>query len=91
MKKLVLYYVGFLLLLDLGWATFISYFGGSLLSIFGSVGQIGAQNTTDLSHVGGVLLFVFALLQSFVFDFVITIFLIVGFVFYAVLFGGAKR
>ena len=87
MKKIVLGYLAILAILDLCWAFLISQFGASLISVFGSIGNVSSQNTEKLSHLGGGALFFIGLFQSFCFDFIFTIALFMAFVLYSVFFG----
>jgi hypothetical protein len=86
MKKLVLCYLAILAVLDLCWALLVSNFGAALISAFGSIGNVSSQNTAQLSHLGGVALFFIGLFQSFVFDFIGTIALIMAFILYSTFF-----
>ncbi len=86
MKKLVLYYIAILAVLDLVWALLVSNFGAAVISVFGSIGNVSSQNTAQLSHLGGIALFFIGLFQSFVFDFIGTIFLIMVLIIYSLFF-----
>ena len=73
MKKIVISYVLVLLFLDMCWASLLSYFGASILQDFGVMGDLPGSNADSLSHSGGAIVFIIGLLQSFVFDFIVTI------------------
>ncbi len=84
MKKIIGYYLAFLSFIDLGWAYLFSRFGGAVFTALGDFGHVSAQDKTGLSHAGTAVSFVVGLFQSFVFDFIFTVALIVAFGFYTV-------
>ncbi len=91
MKKIVLWYIAILAVLDLAWASLMGYFGTSLLSAAGHYGELGAPDTNALSHSGGAVVFIIALFQSFAFDFILTIAIFMAIVLWGVFGGKAKK
>jgi hypothetical protein len=90
MKKLLASYALLLLVLDLAWATTITYFGKSVITAAGVVSNIAPGRTEVAVHAGGHLIFFFAFLQSLALDFIFTIALVMGLVLYATFFPKSK-
>ncbi len=89
--KVVKYWLLFCLVADVIWATLVAKFGGSVIHLVGGAAHAGHGATTATAGAGSIVIFIVALFQGAIFEFIGTVLLVFigGIVFFFI--GSGKR